>query len=83
MTVISESTSREFLSKYGIDGEGIYTSGHSDDSISLLLDSGEQVTGFLDKKTGEITEISLIQSDKDLEQFKRTYGVEEDIKKVN
>lgn len=50
--------------------------------IRCSICSGEQVAGFLDKKTGEITEISLIQSDKDLERFKQTYGIEEDIKKV-
>ena len=50
--------------------------------IRCSICSGEQVAGFLDKKTGEITEISLIQSDKDLERFKQTYGIEEEIKKV-
>ena len=45
--VISEEESRAFLLKYGIDGEVISTPGHSDDSISLLLDSGELFVGDL------------------------------------
>ena len=47
VTVISEEESRAFLLKYGIDGEVISTPGHSDDSISLLLDSGELFVGDL------------------------------------
>lgn len=47
LTVISESASRGLLSELGIDGEVIYTPGHSDDSISLLLDSGELFVGDL------------------------------------
>ena len=50
--------------------------------IRCSICTGEQVAGFLDKKTGEITEISLILSEKDLERFKQTYGIEEEIKKV-
>ena len=41
------SDSRHFLSQLGIDGQVIATPGHTDDSISLLLDSGEVFTGDL------------------------------------
>jgi len=47
LEVVSEKGSRALLSKYGIDGEVIFTPGHSDDSISLLLDSGELFVGDL------------------------------------
>lgn len=36
--VMTESESREFLHSIGIEGEIISTPGHSDDSISLILD---------------------------------------------
>lgn len=36
--VMSEAQSREFLSSIGLNGELISTPGHSDDSISLILD---------------------------------------------
>jgi endoribonuclease LACTB2 len=39
--------SRALLATLGIEGELIHTPGHSDDSISLLLDSGEVFTGDL------------------------------------
>ena len=39
--------SRAFLAKLGIDGEVIHTPGHSDDSISLCLDSGDIFVGDL------------------------------------
>ena len=39
--------SRAFLSELGIDGEIIHTPGHSDDSISLVLDDGMLFVGDL------------------------------------
>ena len=39
--------SRKFLSGIGIQGEIIATPGHSDDSISLILDDGSAFTGDL------------------------------------
>ncbi len=45
--VISFEGSREFLAELGIDGCIIPTPGHSDDSISLVLDSGDVFVGDL------------------------------------
>ena len=45
--VISCADSRALLSTLGIDGQLVHTPGHSDDSISLLLDSGDVFTGDL------------------------------------
>ena len=39
--------SREFLAKLGLDGEIIPTPGHSDDSVTLILDEGFAFTGDL------------------------------------
>ncbi len=39
--------SRRFLASIGIDGEIISTPGHSDDSITLILDAGFAFTGDL------------------------------------
>ncbi len=38
---------RDFLAKLGIAGQILHTPGHSDDSVSLILDSGEAFTGDL------------------------------------
>jgi ribonuclease/clavin/mitogillin len=39
--------SRAFLRRLGIDGQVVATPGHSDDSVSLLLDDGAAFTGDL------------------------------------
>lgn len=39
--------SRKFLSSIGLDGEIIHTPGHSDDSVTLILDEGFAFTGDL------------------------------------
>lgn len=43
--------------------------------------TGEQVAGFQDKKTGEFREIMLVRNEKELEEFKREYGIT-DIEKI-
>ncbi len=45
--VITFAESRQRLADIGIDGEVVPTPGHSDDSVSLILDSGEAFTGDL------------------------------------
>lgn len=47
LTMISILQSRKFLKDLGIEGELIHTPGHSDDSISLLLDEGIVLVGDL------------------------------------
>lgn len=44
---LSCSESRAFLDSLGISGEIIHTPGHSDDSISVLLDDGTAIVGDL------------------------------------
>lgn len=44
---LSLADSRDFLKKIGLNGEIIATPGHSDDSVSLILDEGLAFTGDL------------------------------------
>jgi ribonuclease/clavin/mitogillin len=44
---ISPAESRPLLEEMGIPGEIVHTPGHSDDSVSLLLDNGAVFTGDL------------------------------------
>ncbi len=44
---LTEASSRAFLASIGIAGEIISTPGHSDDSVSLILDEGIAFTGDL------------------------------------
>ena len=45
--IISFPESRSVLERIGIPGEIVHTPGHSDDSVSLLLDDGSVFTGDL------------------------------------
>ena len=45
--VISCAASRAFLLEGGIPGEIVHTPGHSDDSVTLILDDGRAFTGDL------------------------------------
>ena len=45
--VVPIAESRAFLDTLGLAGEFVHTPGHSDDSVSLVLDSGEAFTGDL------------------------------------
>ena len=45
--IISTAESRALLHGAGIDGEILHTPGHSEDSVSLLLDNGSVFTGDL------------------------------------
>lgn len=48
--------------------------------IRCSICNGEQVAGFKEKKTGQFKEVMLIRNEKDLEEFKERYGVEEVVK---
>lgn len=49
--------------------------------IKASICNGEQVAGFKDIHTGKIEEVMLIKGPADLEKFKVTYGIEEEITK--
>jgi hypothetical protein len=44
--------------------------------IKASICTGEKVAGFKDKKDGHFTEVCLIKTPKDEENFKKTYGLE-------
>ena len=50
--------------------------------IRASICTGEQVAGFREKASGRIIEIMLIRSPKDLEEFKRAYGLTGEIPRV-
>ena len=45
--------------------------------LKCSICNGEQVAGFKELRTGKFEEVALICSGKDLEAFKKTYGIEE------
>ena len=50
-------------------------------AIRCSICTGEQVAGFRSKRTGQFREVTLIRTLKDLETFKKDYGVD-DLKKI-
>jgi len=46
-------------------------------AIRSSICTGEKVAGFRSKKDGHFTEVMLIRSPKDLEEFKREYKVDD------
>ena len=55
----------------------VYDPGKEKPVIRASICTGEQVAGFKDRKTGAFHEIMLIRNTKDLNEFKKTYGVEQ------
>jgi len=58
--VLPINQSRSFLSGLGISGEIIHTPGHSDDSVSLVLDHGVAFTGDLTVESMIATEDAAV-----------------------
>ena len=56
-----------------------YDSEHLKPAIRSSICTGEKVVGFKDRATGHFTEIALIQSEKDLDDFRNRYGITEEI----
>lgn len=50
--------------------------------IRASICTGEEVAGFLDLNSGRFEEVVLIRSNKDLEDFRRTYDIEGEIDKI-
>ena len=58
------------------DGEKRYP------AIRRSICTGEAVAGFVYRATGKFTEDMLIRTQKDLDDFRRQYGIEEPIKTI-
>ena len=49
--------------------------------IHVSICTGEKVAGFKDLQTGKFSERMLIRNQKDMEEFKERYQIEEEITK--
>ncbi len=67
-TIIGCNESRDFLADLGIAGEIIQTASHSEDSISVILDSGECMVGDLEPREYLVAneENTALQNDRKL-----------------
>ena len=50
--------------------------------LKCSICNGEQVAGFTDLKTGAFEEVGLIRDEKELNEFKKKYGIEGEIEKI-
>ena len=50
--------------------------------IKSSICTGEQVAGFLNLKTGAFEDVMLIQNQMDIENFKRIYGINDEMEKI-
>jgi len=48
--------------------------------LHISICTGETVAGFKNKETHQFEEVMLIKDEEDLELFKKTYGITEQIK---
>ena len=51
-------------------------------AIRSSICTGEKVAGFENLQTEKFEEIQLIRNDKDLQEFKKRYGIEEEIRTI-
>ena len=70
---LSNKDSRAFLAALGIDGEIVSTPSHSEDSITLVLDSGDCFVGdlepmeYMDRLRGEFSLIERLEKGYELQ----------------
>lgn len=71
-----------FKKKKNVPGERkTYDPNNEKPVLRCSICTGEQVAGFRNRKTGEFQEVMLVRDEKDLEEFKREYGIT-DIEKI-
>ncbi len=54
-----------------------YDAEHQKPIIRCSICTGEKTAGFKNLQTGRFTEVMLIRTDADLEEFKQLYGISE------
>ena len=74
---------KEFLPCYcSGNGSLSYDPSFQEPVLRCSICNGEQVAGFRDKKTGAFSEVMLIRSPQDLEEFRNQYTIREEIRKI-
>lgn len=68
--ILKLEDSRKFLASLGLDGEILHTPGHSDDSVTLILDEGYAFTGDLHPAFMNIDDITTRASWDKIHQHK-------------
>ncbi len=51
-------------------------------AVRVSICTGEMVAGFQNHITGNFEEVMLVKNDKDIEEFKKIYGIEGKLEKI-
>jgi hypothetical protein len=65
-----------FFQKKAVKPDIAYDAAMQRPVVRCSICTGEQVAGFKDVGNGHFTEVMLIRNNADLENFKKTYGLE-------
>ncbi|MBR2531035.1 MAG: aspartate dehydrogenase [Lachnospiraceae bacterium] len=71
-----------FKKKFLIIEKKTYDAENKKPAVKASICTGEKVAGFRDIHSGKFEDIQLIRSEKDLEEFKKTYGIDGDIETI-
>ena len=59
-----------------------YDAAHLRPAIRSSICTGEKTAGFVDLETGRFSEVMLIRTPRDLDDFRAQYGIEGEIKTI-
>lgn len=59
-----------------------YDREHWEPVLKVSICTGETVAGFRNKETGKFREDCLIRTDKDLSDFRKTYGITGELERI-
>ena len=59
-----------------------YNPGEKKPAIKCSICNGEQVAGFVNLESGAFEDVMLLRNEKDLQEFKKKYGIEGEIEKI-
>ena len=68
--------------KNKIISENSFNPGEKKPAIKCSICNGEQVAGFVNLESGAFEDVMLLRNEKDLQIFKKKYGIEGDIEKI-
>ena len=64
------------------DNKKTYDQANEKPVIRASICTGERTAGFQDIHTGKFTEVMLIRNDKDLNEFKKAYGIIDEVETI-
>lgn len=70
------------MSLFSKKAAGTYDSAQYQPVIRCSICTGEQVAGFRHRATGKVTDIMLLKTTRDLDTFRKTYGITGEIEKI-